>query len=84
MTSPGFDQDLCLSQSVKDLPIQELITHRAIKALAVAILPWAARCDVERLHPDLCQPAFHGGGNELGAIVRPYVRWRAVDDEQIS
>ena len=66
---PGFDQDLCLSQGVEDLAIQELVAHRAVEALAVAILPWAAGCDVERLHTDLRQPLLHGIGNELGAIV---------------
>ena len=69
MPSPGFDQDLCLSQSVKDLPIQELITHRAIERLTVAILPWAAGCDVERLHADLGQPLLDGIGDKLGAVV---------------
>lgn len=69
VAAPGFDQDLCLSQSVKDLPIQELITHRAIERLTVAILPWAAGCDVERLHADLRQPLLDGIGDELGAVV---------------
>jgi hypothetical protein len=53
MPTPGLNQDLGFSQSVEDLSVQQLITHRAVEALAVAILPWAAGCDLERRHNDL-------------------------------
>lgn len=43
MAPPGFDQDLRLGQGVEDLPVQELVAHRAVEALAVVIFPWAAR-----------------------------------------
>ena len=69
MSAPSFDQDLSLSQGVEDFSVQELVTHRAVEALAVAVLPWAARRDVERLHADLRQPFLHGIGDELGAVV---------------
>jgi hypothetical protein len=69
MAPPGFDQDLILSQGVEDLPVQELVAHRAIKALAVAVLPWAARRDVERFHADLGQPLLDGIGDKFRAIV---------------
>ena len=66
---PGFVQDLCLSQGVEDLAIQELVAHRAIEAFTVAVLPRATWSDVERLHADLRQPLLHGIGDELGAVV---------------
>ena len=69
MPSPGFDQDLSLGQSVEDLSVQELVTHRTVEALTVAILPRTAGCDVERLHTDPRQPLLHGVGDKLGAVV---------------
>ena len=84
MSPPRLDQDLGFGKAVEDFAVKQLIAQAAVERFTIAILPRAAWCYVKRLHPDLCQPAFHGGGNELGAIVRPYVRWRAVDDEQIS
>jgi hypothetical protein len=63
---------------------KELIRQAALERFTISILQGATLCDVKRLNPDLCQPVFNGGGNELGTIVRPYVRGRAVDDEQIS
>jgi hypothetical protein len=78
MPAPGFNQDPSLGQGVEDLPVQEFVTHRAVEGLAVAILPWAAGCDVERVHTDLRQPLLHGIGDKFRAIVRPYVcRWPA-------
>lgn len=54
---PSFGQDLRLGQRVENLLVQQFITHRAVEGLAVAILPWAAGCDVERLHADPSQCA---------------------------
>lgn len=81
---PRLDQDLCFGKAVEDFAIKQLITQAAVERFTIAILPRATRRDVKRLHPDLCQPVFHGGGNELGAVVRPYVRWWAVADEQLG
>lgn len=50
-------------------PLWSLVTHRAIKALAVAILPRGAACNVERPHADLRQPLLDGIGDELRAVV---------------
>lgn len=84
MASPSFDQDLCLSQGVEDLPVQELVAQAAAEGLAVAILPWAAGCDVEHLHTDPRQPLLHGVGDKLRAVVGPYMRRRPTGDEQFS
>ena len=84
MSSPCLDQDLGFGKAVEGLTIKQLVSQAAVERFTIAILPRATKRDVKRLHPNLCQPVFHRGRNELGAIVRPYVRWRAVDDEQIS
>lgn len=67
--APGLDQDLGLGQRVEDLAVQKLVTQRAVERFTVAVLPWAARRDVERLHPDPAQPVLHRLCNELRAIV---------------
>ena len=84
MPPPRFDEDLRFSEAVEDLAVEQLIAQAAVERFTIAILPRAARCDVKGLDADLCQPVLDGGSDELGAIVRPYVRWRAVEDEQIS
>jgi hypothetical protein len=81
---PSLDQHLGFGEAVEDLAVEQLVAERPVEALIVAILPRRSRCDVERLHADLREPELHSGGNELGTIVRPYVRWRSPGDEQIG
>lgn len=69
VSAPRFYQDLSFGQGVEDLPVHELVAHRAVEAIAVAVLPWAAWRDVERLHTDLCQPFLHRIGDKLGAAI---------------
>ena len=45
MPSPGFDQDLGLSERVEDFAVEQFIAQRPIEALAIAIFPWAARAE---------------------------------------
>lgn len=65
---PGLDQDLSFGRGVEDFPVQVLVTHRAVEAIALAILTWAARYDVERLHADLCQPFLNSAGDDSGPL----------------
>jgi len=46
---PTLDQNLGLFQGVENLPIQQLIPQLPVEAFVVAILPRAARFDIERL-----------------------------------
>jgi hypothetical protein len=39
MSPPLFDQDLRLSEAIKDLSVEQLIAEPSIEALAVAVLP---------------------------------------------
>ena len=67
--SPGFDQDTGFGQRVEDLAVEQLVAHRPVEGLAIAVLPRAAGCDVERLHTDPRQPLLDGRGDKFRAIV---------------
>ena len=61
---PGF------AQGEDQFAVETFFPESAIKALHVAILPWATGIDVERFDFVLFEPLLDGIGNELGAIVR--------------
>ena len=52
MNAPLLDQDPCLVQAVEQFPVQELVTEFAVEALAIAVLPRAARLDIRGLGAD--------------------------------
>lgn len=79
VTPPRLDQHPGFSEGVEDLAVQQLIPQRAVEALVVAVLPWRARGDVERLHADLPEPGLDGGGDELAAIAH----WEALVREPL-
>ena len=81
---PSVDQDLRFHQCVEDLPVEQLITQRAIEGFAVSVFPWRTWRDVERLHTGLPEPLPHRPGDEFGTIIRPYMRRRPAGDEQIG
>ncbi len=84
MPSPLLDQHLGLVQRREQFTCQQLVAELGVEALAVAVLPRAARLDEERLHADPAEPLAHVAGNELGPIVRPNVLRRPVRNEQIG
>jgi len=84
MPSPGFDQDFRFAQIIEDFPRQQLVAKFGIETLAIAIFPWAARLDIERLHADLAQPIAQGRGYELRAIVRADMLGWTMMDEQLA
>ena len=49
VNAPLLYERLGFTQAIKHLAIKELIPELAVKALAVAILPWATRGDVRCL-----------------------------------
>src|ERR671921_858178 len=69
MVAPGADDDLSLLQAVEDLAFQALVPELPIEALAVAVLPRAARGNVQGLRPELLQPLAKSLGDHLGAVV---------------
>lgn len=68
VAAPGLDQDLCLAQIEEDFPRQQLIAQLAVEAFAVAVLPRAAWCDVERLDADPFEPVSQGCRDKLGTL----------------
>jgi hypothetical protein len=69
LDTPAFDQDLRLQKPLEDFTVEQFIPQLAIEALDVAVLPRAARFDVQRLYADLLQPLTHLLGGELRAVV---------------
>ena len=49
VNAPLLYERLGFSQAIEQLAIEELIPKLAVKALAVAVLPWATWCDVRCL-----------------------------------
>ena len=83
MTTPTFDDDPCLLQTVKEFAVEQLVSHAGIEALDISVLPWTAWRDVSRLRPDRMYPCLYGLGDELRAIVGANVPWHAAQDEQV-
>ena len=75
---PSLDQHFRLRQIVEDFPIQQLVPELAVEALVVAVLPWRAGLDLERLHADTRQPVPHRLCGELAAIIRTDVVRRSM------
>src|SRR5436190_1030460 len=65
----GFAQHFCLQQRGKGFAVEELVPEPAVEALAVSVLPGAARFDKEGFEPAPLDPVLHGPGDELGAVV---------------
>ena len=84
MAAPCLDQDLGLPEIEEDFPRQQFIPELGVEALAVAILPWAARLDIERLHADALQPVAESRRDELGSVVGTYMFRRPMPDEQLA
>ena len=84
MATPAFDHDPGLGQRVEDLAVEELVPKSGVEALAVAILPWAARLDECGLRADGDDPFPHGYGDKFRPVVRPYVGRHAAQDEQVG
>lgn len=56
MLAPSLDLDLGLVERRKLLNRQQFVTKFGIKALAISVLPWRSRLDVERRHADPAEP----------------------------
>ena len=84
MPAPVLDQDLSLAERRENFSVEQLVAQLRIEALIVAILPWAAGFDIERLHADPAEPAAHRLGGEFAAIIGSYVFRRAMDGEQLG
>jgi len=75
---------LYLPERVKYLPIQELISELAVKALHVAVLPGRAGVNEQGLHAHAGQALPDGRGGKRRAVIGPHVRGRAMLDEEFT
>jgi hypothetical protein len=69
VTPPTFDDDLALTQRVKDFAIEQFIEQARVEALEVAVFPWTAWLDIGGLCADRCDPFPYSLGHELRSIV---------------
>jgi hypothetical protein len=71
-------------QCLRQLSISTSATELRVQALAIAILPWAVRFDIERLDADPAEPLPHVDCDELWAVVGANLLRRSVRDEEIG
>lgn len=84
VVTPLFDQNLGLLKTAEDLPVEQFVPQLAVEAFAIAVLPGAARLDVEGFGTHARQPAPHGLGGHLRPVVGSDVLWDAPDQHCIS
>ena len=92
--APLLDDDLCFLEAVEDFLVEALIAQLAVEGLAIAVLPWTARLDVEGLGPEPGEPSANDLGCHLGAVVgsdvfrdatvEHHVRQRLDDDQAVD
>ena len=62
VASPCLDDDLCLGEAIEDLTVEQFVAQLRVEALAVAVLPRAARLDERSLRTDGDNPLPHRFG----------------------
>jgi len=62
---PSLDDDPRLSEAVEDLATEQFVAQLGVEALAVAILPRAARFDERGFRSRCCDPLPDGLGDEV-------------------
>ena len=67
---PVSEDDPGFAEGEDEFAVQAFLPESTIKALHVAILPWAPRIDVECFDFVILQPLLYGIGNKLGSVVR--------------
>lgn len=66
--SPAFNQYLGFLQGVKNLAIQQFITHLAVERFHIPVFPGTAWLDEQRFYVEFVQPFAQSIGDELGSI----------------
>lgn len=84
LIAPLLDDDPGFLQAVEDLLIEAFVAQFAVEGLAISVLPWAARLDVQRLRSQPCQPVSYDLGCHLRAIVRTDVFRNALGEHHIG
>ena len=81
--SPAVDHPTGLLPTQEQLPVQQLVTQLAVERFDVAVLPWAALGDEQRLHIGTLQPTTNRLGHELWTVVAANVLRHATYREQV-
>jgi hypothetical protein len=82
--APLLNEDLGFLQAVEDFAVEQFVPQFAVEAFAIAVLPGAARLDVERLGADTCQPAPHYLGGHPRTVVGSDVLRDAAQQHHVS
>jgi hypothetical protein len=65
---PALNDDPRLGEAVEQFAVQQLVAELRVEALAVSILPGAARLDERSPGSHRDDPLSHGPGDELGTV----------------
>ena len=84
MAAPALNDNLRLSEAVENLPVQQLVAGLGIEALTVIVLPGGPQLDLGGLRTDGDDPFPDRLGDELRAIVGPYMIRHTAQDEEIG
>ena len=82
--APPTGDDPHLLEAVENFAVEQFVTQAGVEALDIAVLPWAARLDVEGGNAQPAQPFSHDIGHKFGAIIGPDMLRRAMLNEQIG
>ena len=82
--APPFDQGFGFLHRIEDFAGKQLVSELGVEALAVAVLPRAARLDVKRLDAEPRQPFPQRRLDKFRAVIGPNVIRRTMCEEQIS
>ena len=82
--APALDQHLGFTKAGEDLAVQQFVPELRVEALAVTVLPGTPRLDEQGLHAEPAKPLSNCLGCELRPIVRTYVLWWSMLDEQVG
>jgi hypothetical protein len=82
--APLLDEDLGLLEAAEDFTVEQFVPQPAVEAFAIAVLPGAARLDVERLGAHTRKPATHDLGRHLRAVVGTDVLRDAAHEHHVS
>ena len=70
--APALDDNLCFSERVKKLPVQQFVPEPGVEALDITILPRAAWLDKGGFRADRLDPCSDVLRNELRPVVAAY------------
>ena len=83
VVSPLFQNDLRLFQRMEGFTVQAFIAQAAIEALVIAILPRAARFNIQGLYPKPWQPVLDRFRGKFRTVVRPDMIGNTARDKQV-